>query len=607
MTAEKPTTIPKEFQLLHNFWKASNYLSVGQIYLLDKNPLLKRPLELGDVKTRLLGHFGTTPGQNLICVHLNRLVKERELQMIYISGPGHGGPAIVSQVYLEGTYTEYYPEITEDEIGMGRLFKQFSFPGGIPSHVAPETPGSIHEGGELGYSLAHAYGAVFDKPDLLVTCVIGDGEAETGPLATSWHANKFLNPRTDGAVLPILHMNGFKIANPSILDRIPRRELLALFQGYGYETIIVDGDGPALVHPMLAKALDHCADTIAAIQKEARNSKGKLERPTWPMIILRTPKGWTGPKTIAGVQIEGAYRSHQVPLSAPSEDLDHLKKIETWLKSCEPETLFDSHGKLLPELKKLLPPPHLRMGNNPFTNPKVKNLTLPDFEKYAILDPKRGHVHSSATTMLGNFLRDVISNNPNFRMFGPDETDSNKLSAVYEATNKIWMGDYNMVDDKLAQEGRIIEVLSEHLCEGLLEGYLLTGGHGLINSYEAFIHIISSMFNQHAKWLEACNGINFRTKISSLNILLSSHVWRQDHNGFTHQDPGFIAHVMSKKPEVVRVCLPPDGNCLLSVMNHCLQSKQYVNVIVAGKHSAPQWLSVEEARAHCAAGISIWI
>lgn len=578
--------------------------------MLDKNPLLQRPLALSDVKSRLLGHFGTTPGQNFIYVHLNRLIKERELSIIYISGPGHGGPALVAQVYLEGTYTEIYPDITEDKEGMARLFKQFSFPGGIPSHVAAETPGSMHEGGELGYCLSHAYGAILDKPNLMIACVIGDGEAETGPLATSWHANKFVNPKTDGAVLPILHLNGFKIANPTILARIPEKELLSLFVGYGYDPIIVEGSEPALVHPAFAKALDECADKIADIQARARATEGDFLRPAWPMIILRTPKGWTGPHTVDGVQIEGTYRSHQVPMSAPAENPSHLTYLENWMLSYEPEKLFNTNGELLPELKALVPPRHLRMGNNPYTNPVVKPLILPDFAPYGIADPQRGDISASDTSHLGRYLRDVIQMNErsrNFRIFGPDETASNRLQAVFEVTKKQWMAEIDPeVDDNLGQDGRILEMLSEHQCEGWLEGYLLTGGHGLLSSYEAFIHIISSMFNQHAKWLKVCNEIPWRNDLSSLNILLSSHCWRQDHNGFSHQDPGFIGHVATKRPEVVRIYLPPDANCLLSVMRHCLASRNYVNVTVAGKHEAPQWLTPSEAHAHCKQGLGIW-
>lgn len=603
------TPIPKEFKLLHLYWQASNYLSVGQIYLLDKNPLMTRPLALSDVKTKLLGHFGTTPGQNFIYTHLNRIICERHINMIYISGPGHGGPAVVAQVYLEGTYTEYYPEITEDEVGMGKLFKQFSFPGGIPSHVAPETPGSMHEGGELGYSLSHAYGAVLDMPDLVVACVIGDGEAETGPLATAWHGNKFLNPKTDGAVLPILHLNGFKIANPTILDRIPVSELISLFIGYGYEPIIVEGSDPGLVHPAMAKALDYCFDKIASIKKIAAETDGVLDRPVWPMIIMRTPKGWTGPKVVDGLKIEGSYRSHQVPMSSPAENPEHLTNLIEWLQSYKVENLFGPDGRLKPELKALVPPRHLRMGNNQITNPVVKPLVLPNFADYGIKDPKRGSVMASDTGILGTFLRDVIRCNQaarNFRIFGPDETASNRLGAVFEATNKQWMAETNADDDTLAQDGRVMEMLSEHQCEGWLEGYLLTGRHGLLSSYEAFIHIITSMVNQHQKWYKMCLEIPWRNELPSLNILLSSHVWRQDHNGFTHQDPGFIGHLATKRPEIVRIYLPPDANCLLSVMHHCLKSRHYINVITAGKHASPQWLTVEESRQHCTQGISIW-
>lgn len=604
------TPIPPEFELLDRYWKASNYLAVGQIYLLDKNPLLKTKLKLSDVKPRLLGHFGTTPGQNFIYCHLNKLICERKLNMIYISGPGHGGPAIVAQVYLEGTYTEYYPTITEDAVGMGKLFKQFSFPGGIPSHVAPETPGSMHEGGELGYSLSHAFGAVLDKPDLIVTCVVGDGEAETGPLATSWHANKFLNPKTDGVVLPVLHLNGFKIDNPTLLDRIPQSELLSLFMGYGYEPIIVEGNDPGLVHPAFSEALNQCADKIAAIKEKVKFCDSKdVARPTWPMIILRTPKGWTGPSTVDGVQIEGSYRSHQVPMSSPVENPSHLQNLERWLQSYEPHNLFDKDGKLLPELKALVPPKHLRMGNNPYTNPVSKPLNLPDFGEFGIPDPRRGMVVASDTTHLGHFLKQVIVLNEktrNFRMFGPDETKSNRLGAVFDVTTKQFLGERRDGDDRMSSDGRVMEMLSEHQCEGWLEGYLLTGGHGLLNSYEAFIHIITSMFNQHAKWMKMCRDISWRNKLPSLNILLSSHVWRQDHNGFTHQDPGFLGHVVSKKPDIIRIYLPPDANCLLSVMHHCLKTIHKVNVVVAGKHPAPQWLTIDEARSHCAAGVGIW-
>jgi xylulose-5-phosphate/fructose-6-phosphate phosphoketolase len=511
------TPIPHEFELLDRYWKASNYLAVGQIYLLDKNPLLKRKLELSDVKTRLLGHFGTTPGQNFIYCHLNKIICERKLNMIYVSGPGHGGPAVVAQVYLEGTYSEYYPTITEDIVGMGKLFKQFSYPGGIPSHVAPETPGSLHEGGELGYSLSHAYGAVLDKPDLIVACVVGDGEAETGPLATSWHANKFSNPKTDGVVLPILHLNGFKIDNPTLLDRIPQSELLSLFVGYGYDPVLVEGSDPGLVHPAFSKALNECADKIALIKAKANLCDSKdVKRPTWPMIILRTPKGWTGPKDVDGQKIEGTYRSHQVPMSSPVTNPSHLKNLNEWLKSYEPQTLFDEDGKLLPELKALVPPRNLRMGNNPYTNPITKPLNLPDFAEFGVADPQRGLVQASDATCLGYFLKQVIVMNEktrNFRMFSPDETKSNRLGAVFDVTTKQFLGERRDGDDRMSSDGRVMEMLSEHQCEGWLEGYLLTGGHGLLNSYEAFIHIITSMFNQHAKWMKMCRDISWRNNL----------------------------------------------------------------------------------------------
>eukprot|EP00814_Leptocylindrus_danicus_P006627 CAMPEP_0116012102 /NCGR_PEP_ID=MMETSP0321-20121206/4938_1 /TAXON_ID=163516 /ORGANISM="Leptocylindrus danicus var. danicus, Strain B650" /LENGTH=794 /DNA_ID=CAMNT_0003481411 /DNA_START=45 /DNA_END=2429 /DNA_ORIENTATION=+ len=592
------TPIPEEYQLIDRYWRASNYLAVGQ-----------SPLTLSDVKSRLLGHFGTTPGQNFIYCHLNKLINDTGRSVIYISGPGHGGPAIVAQVYLEGTYTEYYPDITEDAVGMGKLFKQFSFPGGIPSHVAPETPGSMHEGGELGYSLSHAYGAVLDKPDLLVACVVGDGEAETGPLATSWHANKFLNPKTDGAVLPILHLNGYKIANPTVLDRIPRSELTALFVGYGYDPIIVEGDDPAKMHPLFADALQMCNDKITSIQATARSSSAPITRPAWPMIILRTPKGWTGPKELNGKLIEGTWRSHQVPMSSPAQNPSHFSHLEAWLRSYDPDSLFDEDGALMPELKSLVPPYELRMGNNPFTNPRVKRLRLPPFADYGIDIPHRGAVKASDTTIVGKFLRDVIRKNEsarNFRVFGPDETASNRLHALFEATDKQFLGEIIPSDENMSNDGRVMEMLSEHQCEGWLEGYLLTGGHGLLNSYEAFIHIIDSMFNQHAKWLKMCKDIEWRNNLASLNILLASHVWRQDHNGFTHQDPGFLDHVINKKPEIIRIYLPPDANCLLSVMDHCLSSCHKVNVIVAGKHPSPQWLPIDEATSHCTKGVSVW-
>jgi len=530
--------------------------------------------------------------------------------MIYISGPGHGGPALVSQVYLEGTYSEYYPNISEDATGMGKLFKQFSFPGGIPSHVAPETPGSMHEGGELGYSLSHAYGAVLDKPNLIVACIVGDGEAETGPLATSWHANKFLNPKTDGVVLPILHLNGFKIDNPTLLDRISESELKSLFIGYGYEPLIVEGSDPGLVHPAFNQALNYCADKIKEIKDSVADiDSKKVKRPIWPMIILRTPKGWTGPKFVDGVQIEGSYRSHQVPMSSPVQNPSHLTELENWLLSYKPHELFDEDGKLLPELKTLVPPRELRMGTNPYTNPPYKPLILPDYGDFGIQDPKRGTIFASDASYLGSYLKRVLELNEssrNFRIFGPDETKSNKLGAVFDVTTKQFLGEIRDSDDRLSSDGRVIEMLSEHQCQGWLEGYLLSGGHGLLNSYEAFIHIITSMFNQHAKWMKVCNEISWRNKLPSLNILLSSHVWRQDHNGFSHQSPGFIGHVVSMKPNIIRVYLPPDANCLLSVFNHCLKTQHKINVVVCGKHPAPQWLTIEEARNHCATGVGIW-
>ncbi len=589
------------------YWRAANYLSVGQIYLRD-NPLLKRPLTLEHVKRRLLGHWGTTPGQNFIYVHLNRAIKEYDLNMIYISGPGHGGPALVANTYLEGTYSELYPEVSQDEDGMRRLFKQFSFPGGIPSHVAPETPGSIHEGGELGYSLSHAFGAAFDNPDLIVACVVGDGEAETGPLATGWHANKFLNPARDGAVLPILHLNGYKIANPAVLARISHAELEQLFRGYGYAPYVVAGDQPELMHRLMAETLDAVIAGIRRIQNEARTN-GAAPRPIWPMIILKTPKGWTGPKVVDGQPVEGTYRAHQVPLSDPTAHPEHLKLLETWMRSYTPDALFDEAGRLRPELAELAPRGDRRMGANPHANGGMllRDLKLPDFRSYAVDVAAPGSADAEDTRVLGEFLRDVIKLNPhNFRVFGPDETASNRLTAVFQATAKQWAAEILETDDHLAREGRVMEVLSEHQCEGWLEGYLLTGRHGLFNSYEAFIHIVDSMFNQHAKWLKVTRHIPWRRPVASLNILLASHVWRQDHNGFTHQDPGFIDHVVNKKAEIIRVYLPPDANCLLSVADHCLRSRHYVNVIVAGKHPAPQWLTMDQAIKHCTAGIGIW-
>ena len=591
------------------YWRAANYLSVGQIYLLD-NPLLRRPLKLEHVKPRLLGHWGTTPGQNFVYAHLNRVIKQYDLDMIYISGPGHGGPALVANTYLEGSYSEIYSHITPDERGLKTLFRQFSFPGGIPSHVAPETPGSIHEGGELGYSLSHAFGAAFDNPDLIVAAVVGDGEAETGPLATSWHSNKFLNPATDGAVLPILHLNGWKIANPTILARIPQEELEQLFRGYGYVPHFVEGDDPMTMHRLMADTLDRAIGQIKQIQEDARAS-GVTERPTWPMIVLNTPKGWTGPKVVDGKKVEGTFRSHQVPLSEPSKNPKHLKQLEQWLKSYRPQNLFDEQGQLKAELAALAPTGARRMGANPHANGGMllRDLRMPDFREYAVDVPSPGSVDAEDTRVCGSFLRDVIKLNQdqrNFRIFGPDETISNRLTNVFEVTERQFDAIHEKDDEFQAWRGRVIEVLSEHQCQGWLEGYLLTGRHGLFNSYEAFIHIVDSMFNQHAKWLKVTLGLPWRRKIASLNYLLASHVWRQDHNGFTHQDPGFIDHVVNKKAEIVRVYLPPDANCLLSVMDHCLRSRHYVNVVVAGKHAAPQWLTMDEAVKHCTAGIGIW-
>jgi len=591
------------------YWRAANYLSVGQIYLLD-NPLLREPLEPRHIKPRLLGHWGTTPGQNLIYVHLNRVIRQYDLDMIYISGPGHGGPALVANVYLEGTYTEVYPHITRDEVGLKRLFKQFSFPGGIPSHVAPETPGSIHEGGELGYSLSHATGAVLDNPDLVVACVIGDGEAETGPLATAWHSNKFLNPARDGAVLPILHLNGYKIANPTILARISRRELEQMIRGCGWDPAFVVGDDPFDVHRQMAASLDAAIARIREIQADARAGRN-ADRPIWPMIVLQTPKGWTGPKEVDGKKVEGTSRSHQVPLSDPATNPEHRKQLEAWLRSYRPEELFDARGQLVAELQELAPRGDRRMGANPQANGGLllRELQLPDFRAYAVEVPAPGSNDAEDTRVFGRFLRDVVKTNEdqkNFRLFGPDETLSNRLNAVFEVTDRQWWAETKPDDEFLAREGRVLEVLSEHQCQGWLEGYLLTGRHGLFNSYEAFIHIVDSMFNQHAKWLKVTRQLPWRAKIASLNYLLSSHVWRQDHNGFTHQDPGFIDVACNKKAEIVRVYFPPDANCLLSVMDHCLRSFHYVNIVVAGKQPAPQWLSMDAAVRHCSAGIGVW-
>jgi len=591
-----------DLRLIDAYWRAANYLSVGQIYLLD-NPLLREPLQAEHVKPRLLGHWGTTPGLNLVYVHLNRAIRERDLNAIYICGPGHGGPGMVANAYLEGTYSELYPYVPESEAGMRQLFRQFSFPGGIPSHAAPETPGSIHEGGELGYALSHAYGAAFDNPDLLVVCVVGDGEAETGPLATSWHGNKFLNPQRDGVVLPILHLNGYKIANPTVLARIPEEELRELFRGYGYEPLVVAGDEPMAVHEELAVTLDLALDRIAEIKA------GGERRPRWPMIVLRTPKGWTGPKEVDGKPVEGTWRAHQVPLAETRENPKHRRMLEEWMRSYRPEELFDAEGRLVPELRALAPEGDRRMSGNPHANGGLllRDLVLPDFRAYAVEVKKPATQFSEATRVLGGFLRDVVERNvDNFRIFGPDETASNRLGDVFEATDRQWEAAVLPTDDSLAREGRVVEMLSEHMCQGWLEGYLLTGRHGLFNCYEAFIHIVDSMLNQHAKWLKVTRGIPWRRPIPSLNYLLSSHVWRQDHNGFSHQDPGFIDHVMNKKPEIVRIYLPPDANCLLSVADHCLRSKHYVNVIVAGKQPALDYLSMEDAIVHCTRGVGIW-
>lgn len=594
---------------MNAYWNAANYLSVGQLYLHD-NPLLRKPLEQSHVKSMLLGHWGTTPGQNFIYVHLNRIIKKYDLDMFYISGPGHGGPALVANTYLEGTYSEIYPNISQDEDGLKRLFKQFSFPGGIPSHVSPECPGSIHEGGELGYSLSHAFGAVFDNPDLIVACVIGDGEAETGPLATAWHSNKFLNPITDGAVLPILHLNGYKIANPTVLDRIPQKELDQLLRGYGWIPYFVEGDQPEMMHQQMAAVLDKVILKIHEIQSHARD-ENDTSRPLWPMVVLKSPKGWTGPKEVDGIPIEGTFRSHQIPILIDSKHLGHIKLVESWMKSYKPEELFDERGRLVPELAELAPEGNRRMGANPHANGGLllQDLIMPDFKSYKVDVPSPGSVQAADTHELGVFLRDVIQLNSeqrNFRIFGPDETLSNRLNAVFEVTDRQWEAHTEENDEFLAPDGRVMEVLSEHQCEGWLEGYLLTGRHGLFNCYEAFIHIIDSMFNQHAKWLKVSAELPWRKKIASLNYLLASHVWQQAHNGFTHQDPGFIDHVVNKKASIVRVYLPPDANCLLSVWDHCLRSRHYVNVVIAGKYMAPQWLNMEDAVEHCTKGIGIW-
>jgi xylulose-5-phosphate/fructose-6-phosphate phosphoketolase len=609
---EKPATdvlSKPELDTLDAYWRAANYLSVGQIYLYD-NPLLKLPLTKAHIKPRLLGHWGTTPGLNFIYVHLNRLIKKYDLNMIYITGPGHGGPGLVANAYLEGTYSEVYPNITTDEAGMKRLFKQFSFPGGIPSHVAPETPGSIHEGGELGYALSHAYGAAFDNPSLIVTAVVGDGEAETGPLATSWHSNKFLNPARDGAVLPILHLNGYKIANPCILARITHEELDQLLRGYGYTPYFVEGHEPEKMHQLMAATMETIIGDIRRIQNEARNN-GSPQRPRWPMIVMKTPKGWTCPSEIDGRRTEGYWRSHQVPMGEMHENPGHVRILEQWMKSYRPEDLFDTQGKLKPELADLPPKGERRMSANPNANggQLLKDLKLPDFHTYAVQVPSPGAVQAESTRIMGAFLRDVMQLNldtANFRLFSPDENNSNRWQDVLQVTNRAWMADTYSYDDHLSPDGRVMEVLSEHQCQGWLEGYLLTGRHGFFSCYEGFSHIVDSMFNQHAKWLKVSNHISWRRSISSLNYLLSSHVWRQDHNGFSHQDPGFIDHVVNKKAEVVRVYLPPDANCLLYVTQECLRSRNMVNVVVAGKQPAPQWLTMDQAVKHCTAGIGIW-
>jgi xylulose-5-phosphate/fructose-6-phosphate phosphoketolase len=607
-TQSKPLT-DEELHKINAYWRAANYLSVGQIYLLD-NPLLTEPLKQEHVKPRLLGHWGTTPGLNFIYAHLNRVIKKNDLNTIYIAGPGHGGPGLVANTYLEGTYSEYYPNISPDAEGMKKLFKQFSFPGGIPSHVAPETPGSIHEGGELGYALSHAYGAAFDNPDLIVACVVGDGEAETGPLAASWHSNKFLNPVHDGAVLPILHLNGYKIANPTVLARISHEELESLFVGYGYKPYFVEGSDPEIVHQLMAATLDTVIREIKEIQENAR-SNGLTERSPFPMIILRTPKGWTGPKEVDGKKTEDFWRSHQVPFGEIASKPAHLKLLEEWMLSYKPEELFDANGTLIPELAELAPKGQRRMGDNPHANGGVllRDLRMPDFKNYAVDVDKPGAVVAEATKVMGKFLRDVMKLNSeqrNFRIVGPDETQSNRLDAVFEVTQRAWDAEILPEDEKLSPDGRVMEILSEHTCQGWLEGYLLTGRHGFFSCYEAFIHIIDSMFNQHAKWLKTTRHIPWRRAIASLNYLLTSHVWRQDHNGFSHQDPGFIDHVVNKKSEVIRVYLPPDANTLLSVTDHCLRSRNYVNVIVAGKQPALQYLDMEAAIKHCTKGVGIW-
>jgi xylulose-5-phosphate/fructose-6-phosphate phosphoketolase len=609
-TASKGPLTPEMLAKMNAYWRAANYLSVGQIYLKD-NPLLERPLTLDDVKPRLLGHWGTTPGLNFIYVHLNRLIRERELNMMYIIGPGHGGPGLVANTYLEGSYSEIYPYIGQDKDGIKRLFRQFSWPYGVPSHVAPETPGSIHEGGELGYSLVHAYGAAFDNPSLIVACIVGDGEAETGPLAASWHSNKFHDPATDGAVLPILHLNGYKIANPTILARIPHAELESLMRGYGYEPYTIEGDDPMTMHQKAAGVLDTIFDRIAEIQKAARVSGGPPDRPAWPMLIMRTPKGWTGPKVVDGKPVENTWRSHQVPLSELREKPDHLRMLEHWMRSYQPEELFDEKGALHKEIADIAPKGQRRMGMNAHANGGLllKPLRVPNFREFAVNIEGRGQTMKEATRILGHLLHAVMQANldhKNFRVFGPDETASNRLSDVITGTGKTWMAETLPVDENLSPTGRVMEVLSEHLCQGWLEGYLLTGRHGFFNCYEAFIHIVDSMVNQHAKWLKVTRQLPWRKPIASLNYLLSSLVWRQDHNGFSHQDPGFIDHLLNKKADIVRIYLPPDANTLLSVTDHCLRSRNYINLIVAGKQEAPQWLTIDEAVTHCTVGLGVW-
>ncbi|MGJ4951310.1 phosphoketolase family protein [Bradyrhizobium sp. HKCCYLS20291] len=606
----QPPLPADDLDLLDRYWRAANYLSVGQIYLLD-NPLLREPLKPEHIKPRLLGHWGTTPGLNFIYAHLNRAIAAQDLNVIYVCGPGHGGPGMVANTYLEGTYSEIYPDITRDADGLRKLFRQFSFPGGIPSHAAPETPGSIHEGGELGYALVHAYGAAFDNPDLIVACVVGDGEAETGPLATSWHSNKFLNPAHDGAVLPILHLNGYKIANPTVLGRMSDAEIKCLFEGYGYAPLFVAGDEPKAMHRQMADAFDVAFASIRSIQQNARQPDAVIQRPRWPMIILRSPKGWTGPKEVDGLKVEGFWRAHQVPISNPRGKPEHLALLEAWMKSYQPEMLFDAQGRLVPELQALAPKGPQRMGANPHANGGLlkRELKLPDYRAFAVEVTSPGETIAEATRELGKFLREVITLNAanrNFRIMGPDETASNRLDAVFDVTERVWMEGIEPYDVHLAHDGRVMEVLSEHLCQGWLEGYLLTGRHGLFSCYEAFIHIVDSMFNQHAKWLKVSRHLPWRRPIASLNYLLTSHVWRQDHNGFSHQDPGFVDLVANKKADIVRIYLPPDANTLLWIADHCLRTYNRINVIVAGKQPAPQWLSMQDAAVHCDAGIGIW-